>query len=52
MAKKHYINIPRSREAEHETIVFCKAHPEVKVIKAIGQVFDEMRRKRGIVLSK
>ena len=52
LAKKHYINIARSREAEHETIVFCKAHPDVKVIKAIGQVFEAMRKERGIVLSK
>jgi hypothetical protein len=52
LAKKHYINIPRAREAEHETIVYCKAHPDVTVIKAIGFVFNEMRAKRGIVLSK
>src|ERR1700723_2295549 len=52
LAHKHYINLPRSREAEHETIVFCKAHPEVTVIKAIGHVFDEMRTQRGIILSK
>lgn len=52
LAKKHYINVPRSKEAEHETIVYCKAHPETTVIKAIGLVFDEMRTKRGIVISK
>ena len=52
LGKKHYINIPRAREAEHETIVYCKAHPDVTVIKAIGLVFNEMRAKRGIVLSK
>ncbi len=52
LAKKHFINIPRSREAEHETIVYCKDHPGEKVIKAIGRVFDDMRTKRGIVLSK
>jgi hypothetical protein len=52
LAKKHFINIPRAREAEHETIVYCKAHPDVTVIKAIGTVFNEMRAKRGIVLSK
>ncbi|WP_036258739.1 HdeA/HdeB family chaperone [Methylocapsa aurea] len=52
LAKKHYINVPRSKEAEHETIVYCKAHPEKKVIEAIGLVFDEMRAKRGIELSK
>ena len=52
LAKKHAINIPRSREAEHEIIVYCKANPTVKVIKAIGLVFDNMRKERGIVLSK
>jgi hypothetical protein len=52
LAKKHFINIPRSREAEHETIVYCKANPNVTIIKAIGLVFDRMRKERGIVLSK
>jgi hypothetical protein len=52
LAKKHFINIPRSREAEHEIIVYCKANPNVKVIKAIGLTFDKMRKERGITLSK
>lgn len=52
LAKKHYINIPRSKEVEHETIVYCKAHPDKKVIEAIGLIIDEMRAKRGIELSK
>jgi hypothetical protein len=43
LAKKHFFNVPRSKEAEHETIVYCKAHPDVKIIKAIGLVIDEMR---------
>ena len=52
LAKKHYINVGRSREAEHETIVYCKANPTVKVIKAMGLVFDKMRKEQGIVLAK
>jgi hypothetical protein len=52
LGKKHFINLARSREAEHETIVFCKANPNVKVIKAIGTVFDRMRKENGVVLSK
>ena len=52
LAKRHFINIPRSREAEHEVIVYCKANPDVKIIKAIGLTFDKMRKERGIVLSK
>lgn len=52
LAKKHFINLARSKEAEHETIVFCKANPNVKVIKAIGTVVDKMRKEKGIVLAK
>jgi hypothetical protein len=52
LAKKHFINIPRSREAEHEVIVYCKANPSAKVIKAMGLVFDRMRKEKGIVMSK
>src|SRR5829696_10157141 len=36
LGKKHFINIARAKEAEHETIVYCKANPDVKIIKAIG----------------
>ena len=52
LGKKHFINVPRSKEAQHEVIVYCKANPKVTVIKAIGLVFDQMRKERGIVLSK
>ena len=52
LGKKHFINLPRSREAEHEVIVHCKANPTVRVIKAIGLTFDKMRKEKGIVLSK
>jgi hypothetical protein len=52
LAKKHFINIARSKEAEHETIVYCKANPNVKIIKAIGDVFDRMRKEKGIELAK
>src|SRR5215208_1086251 len=52
LGKKHFINIARSKEAEHETIVYCEANPNVKIIKAIGTVFDRMRKEKGIVLAK
>jgi len=52
LAKKHYFNIGRAREAEHEVIVYCKANPQVKIIRAIGIVFDRMRAERGITISK
>ena len=52
LAKRHFISLPRSREAEHETIVYCKSHPEEKIIRAIGLVFDKMRKERGITIAK
>src|SRR3954447_11217278 len=48
LGKKHFINIARSKEAEHETIVYCKANPDVKIIKAIGDTIDKMRKERNI----
>lgn len=50
LAKRHYINIGRSKEAEHEVIVYCKANPQVKIIKAIDIVFTRMRKERGIIV--
>jgi len=52
LGKKHFINVGRSKEAEHLTIVHCKEHPDETVIHAIGFVIDEMRTKRGIEISK
>ena len=52
LAKKHFANIPRSKEAEHETIVYCKAHRDEKVIKVLGRIFDEYREKKGIEVHK
>ncbi len=52
LAKKHFINIPRAKEIEHEVIVYCKANKDKKLIKAIGIVIDEYRKKNGIEVSK
>ncbi len=52
LAKKHYANIPRAKEAEHETIVYCKAHPEETVIKVLGRVIDQYRKEKGIEVAK
>ncbi|MET4176860.1 HdeA/HdeB family chaperone [Bradyrhizobium sp. LA7.1] len=47
LAKKHYFNIARSKELEHEVIVYCKAHPEVRIIDAIGVMLKEERLMSG-----
>lgn len=52
LAKKHYINIGRSKESEHEVIVYCKANPQVTIIHAIDVVFKKWREERGITIAK
>lgn len=52
LAKKHFANIPRSKEAEHQVIVYCKANPDKKIIQAIGLVIKEMKKSNGASISK
>jgi len=35
LAKKHFAHIARAKSGEHKVIVYCKAHPDAKVIQAI-----------------
>ena len=48
LAKKHYMDIRKGREAEHELIVYCKANPQLRIIQAIDVVFKGMRERAGI----
>ena len=48
LAKKHYMDIRKGKEAEHEVIVYCKANPEIKIVQAIDIVFKSMRERLGI----
>lgn len=48
LARKHYLDIRKSREAEHEVIQYCKAHPDQLIIEAIAVVFKDMRARLGI----
>jgi hypothetical protein len=52
LAKKHFMDMKKGKEAEHETIVYCKSNPQVKIIQAMETVFEKMRKERGIVISK
>ena len=45
LAKKHYMDIRKGREAEHELIVYCKANPQLRIIQAIDIVFKRHERK-------
>src|SRR3954470_995706 len=48
LAKKHYMDIRKGREAEHELILYCKANPQLRIIQAIDIVFKSMRERLGI----
>jgi hypothetical protein len=48
LAKKHMVKADRARELEHQIIVYCKEHQDLKVIKAIDIVFKSFRAKNGI----
>jgi hypothetical protein len=47
LAKKHYFNIARSKELEHEVIVYCKANRHVRIIEAIGAMLKQERLMSG-----
>jgi hypothetical protein len=48
LARKHYLDFKKGKEAEHEVIVFCKANPDQLIIEAIAVVFKDMRARLGI----
>jgi hypothetical protein len=48
LARKHYLDIKKSRQAEHEVIQHCKAHPDKLIIEAISVVFNDIRARLGI----
>jgi hypothetical protein len=47
LAKKHFFNIARSKELEHEVIVHCKANPQIRIIEALDVMFKQERLKSG-----
>jgi hypothetical protein len=36
LAKKHFAHLERVKSGEHKLIVYCKSHPDDKVIEAIA----------------
>ena len=48
LAKKHYFHVDRAKRLEHEVIVYCKAHPGIRIIDAIAVVFKDERARLGI----
>src|ERR1700684_2591707 len=43
LAHKHYADFKKGREVEHQTIEYCKEHPDERIIHAIGVMLREDR---------
>src|ERR1700722_7258967 len=43
LAHKHYADFKKGREVEHRVIEYCKAHPDERIIHAIGLMLKEDR---------
>ena len=50
LAKKHFYDMKKGKETEHEVIVYCKANRDKKIIDAIAVVFKDERARLGIEL--
>ena len=48
LAHKHFLDMRKGKEVEHEVILYCKANPQIRIIEAIDIVFKEERARLGI----
>jgi len=48
LAKKHFLDFKKAKETEHEVILYCEAHPQIRIIEAIAVVFKDERARLGI----
>ena len=51
LAHKHYADFKKGREVEHQVIEYCKAHPDERIIHAIGVMLREDRAE-GMMMEK
>ncbi len=48
LAKRHFLDFKKAKEAEHEVIKYCEANPGLRIIDAIAIVFKDERARLGI----
>jgi len=48
LACKHYLDVRKGKEVEHDVIEYCKAHQEIRIIDAIAVIFKDERARLGI----
>jgi hypothetical protein len=50
LAHKHYLDVRKGKEVEHQVIEYCKAHQDIRIIDAIAVIFKDERARLGIKL--
>lgn len=48
LAHKHYLDYRKGKIVEHQVIVYCKEHPDIRIIDAMAVVFREDRARMGV----
>jgi hypothetical protein len=51
LAHKHFADFKKGREVEHQVIEYCKAHPDERIIHAVGLMIKEDRAE-GMMMEK
>jgi hypothetical protein len=51
LAHKHFADFKKGRAVEHQVIEYCKAHPDEKIIHAVGKMIKEDRAE-GMMMEK
>ena len=51
LAHKHFADFKKGREVEHQVIEYCKAHPDERIVHAIGLMLKEDRAE-GMMMEK
>jgi hypothetical protein len=52
LGKKHMMKVDRTKDLQHQIIVYCKANQDKKFIQAIDAVFTQYRAQNGIKMDK
>ena len=48
LARKHYLDVRKGKQVEHEVIQYCKANQNIRIIDAIAVVLKDERARLGI----
>jgi hypothetical protein len=50
LAHKHFADFKKGKIVEHDVIEYCKAHPDEKIIHAIGVILKDIRAEKTMMI--